>query len=262
MQEILRKTSKSLNKSGLFLYHHHLTKSIDIHWHEFYEIEYITAGKGKAYINEKVYELRPNTLLFLSPVDFEKLEVEGSVDVLNLAFSGAIISSKINSLLPYGCAIYDYPSEIFNILLKDYKINDQWFYKKYTNLVNCILIDIVRSFSKSTEIIESSPIIKALHFMDLNFKNQITLEQISSHVGLTPTYFSTLFHQKMSTTFKEYLTSLRLDYAAKLLIISDFSSTEICYASGFNDFSSFARAFKKRFLITPFEYREKNKNGM
>ena len=115
------------------------------------------------YINEKVYELKPNTLLFLSPVDFEKIEVEGSLSVVNLAFSGAIISSKINSLLPYGCAIYNYPSEIFTLLLKDYKINDEWFYHKYTRLVNCILIDVVRKFSKTTEIIESSPIIKALH---------------------------------------------------------------------------------------------------
>jgi len=62
----------------------------------------------------------------------------------------------------------------------------------------------------------------------------------------------------MNTTFKEYLTSLRLDYAAKLLIISDFSSTEICYTSGFNDFSSFSRAFKKKFFISPSEYRSKN----
>lgn len=261
MQEILRKSSDSLNRSGVFLYHHHLKENIEIHWHEFYEIEYITAGKGKAYINDRVYELRPNSLLFLSPVDFEKIEVEDSLSIVNIAFSGATISSKINSLLPYGCAIQDYPDEIFNILLRDYQINDEWFYHKYTRLVNCILIDIVRNFSKSTEIIESSPIIKALHFMDLNFKNQITLEQISKHVGLTPTYFSSLFHSKMNTTFKEYLTSLRLDYASKLLIISDFSSTEICYTSGFSDFSSFSRAFKKRFSMSPSEYKRQTQKG-
>ena len=256
MQDILRKTSDSLDKSGVFLTHHHLKLGIDIHWHEFYEIEYITAGSGKVYINDKAYELRPNTLLFLSPVDFEKIEVENSLSIVNLAFSGAIISTKISSLLPYGCAIYDYPSEIFDILLRDFKIYDEWFYQKYTQLVSCVLIDVIRKFSKSTKIIETSPIIKALHFMDLNFKNQISLEQISRHVGLTPTYFSSLFHQKMNTTFKEYLTSLRLDYAAKLLVISDFSSTEICYTSGFNDFSSFSRAFKKRFSLSPSEYKK------
>lgn len=260
MQEILRKTSKTFNRPGAFLYHHHLTQNIDIHWHEFYEIEYITSGKGTAYINEKAYELKPNTLLFLSPVDFERIEIDGSLSIVNVAFSSAIISSKINSLLPYGCAIYDYPREIFTLLLKDYDINDKWFYHKYTQLVNCVLIDIVRKNSKTAEMVESSPIIKALHFMDLNFKNQITLQQISNHVGLTPTYFSSLFHEKMNVTFKEYLTSLRLDYAARLLLISDFSSTEICYTSGFNDFSSFSRSFKKRFHFSPSEYKKQNQN--
>ena len=258
MHEILRKTNKQLNDLGIFINIHHLNNHVDIHWHEFYEIEYITQGKGKAYINDKVYELKPNTLLFLSPVDFEKIEVETELTVVNLAFSGAIISPKIVSLLPNGCAMYDYPAAIFELLLNDAKIRDVWFYNKYTQLVNSILIDVIREFSKTSETIESSSIIKALHYMNLNFKNQINLEQISEYIGLTPTYFSTIFHKKMNTTFKEYLLSLRLEYAAKLLIISDFSSTEICYTSGFNDFSNFSRAFKKRFSMSPSEYRNKN----
>ena len=258
MNEILRKTNKELNDSGIFIYHRHLYDSIDIHWHEFYEIEYITEGKGRVYINDKVYELRPNTLLFLSPVDFEKIEVEGKLSVVNLAFTGAIIASEIVSALPNGCAICDYPSAIFEVLLSDAKIKDGWSHKKYIRLVNSILIDIVRNFAENDETVESSPIIKALRFMDLNFKNQITLEQVSAHIGLTPTYFSTLFHQKMNMTFKKYLVSLRLEYAAKLLVISSFSSTEICYTSGFNDFSNFSRAFRKQFAVSPSEYRNKN----
>ena len=124
-----------------------------------------------------------------------------------------------------------------------------------------MLIDVIRNFGSSADTIENSPIIKALHYMDLNFKNQITLEQISRYVGLTPTYFSFIFAQKMNINFKAYLTSLRLDYAAKLLVISDFNATEICYASGFNDFSIFARAFKNYFSLSPSEYRKKNKNN-
>ena len=90
MQEIQRKTSKELDLSGIFIKHRHLNCDVDIHWHEFYEIEYVTSGKGKAYINDKVYTLRPNTLLFLSPVDFEKIEVESELSIVNLAFSGTV----------------------------------------------------------------------------------------------------------------------------------------------------------------------------
>lgn len=257
MQEILRKTNKELNESGIYIKHRRLIDNVDIHWHEFYEIEYVTDGRGKVYINEKVYELKPNTMLFLSPVDFEKIEVENSISIINLAFSGAVISSDIASYLPSGSVIYDYPPAIFEILLNESNINDSWFNKKYINLVNSVLIDIVRESYFSEEATEYSPIIKALGYMDLNFKKTITLEQISNHVGLTPTYFSHIFHQQMKVTFKEYLLTLRLEYAAKLLLISDYSSTEICYNSGFNDFSNFSRAFKKRFSASPCEYRKK-----
>ena len=259
MNEIIRKTNQILDKTGIYIIEHTLSDDIDIHWHEFYEIEYIESGYGTVYINDKTYDLKPNTLLFLSPVDFERIEVTEPLTIIDLAFSGEIISPKMISLLPYGCAIENYPDTVFKMLKEEAKINDKWFFSKYKQLVNCVLIDVIRKFGGSTEAIENSPIIKALHYMDLNFKNQITLEQISRYVGLTPTYFSSIFSQKMNTNFKSYLTSLRLDYAAKLLIMSDFNVTEICYASGFNDFSSFARTFKNYFSVSPSEYRKNNK---
>ena len=261
MNEIIRKTNQILDKTGIYIIEHLISTDIDIHWHEFYEIEYILEGNGTAYINDKTYELKPNTLLFLSPVDFERIEVTKPLTIIDLAFSGEIISEKMISLLPYGCALTNYPNTVFKTLKEEAKINDKWFFSKYKYLVNCVLIDVIRNFGGSADTIENSPIIKALHYMDLNFKNQITLEQISRYVGLTPTYFSFIFAQKMNINFKAYLTSLRLDYAAKLLVISDFNATEICYASGFNDFSSFARAFKKYFSLSPSEYRKKNKNN-
>lgn len=261
VNEIIRKTNQILDKTGIYIIEHLISDDIDIHWHEFYEIEYILNGSGTAYINDKAYELKPNTLLFLSPVDFERIETKEPLTIIDLAFSGEIILQKMISLLPYGCAIENYPDTIFKMLKDEAKINDKWFYNKYCQLINCVLIDVIRKFGGSTDMIESSPILKALHYLDLNFKNPITLEQISRYVGLSPTYFSSIFTQKMNTNFKTYLTSLRLDYAAKLLIISDFNATEICYASGFNDFSSFARAFKNYFSISPSEYRQQNKKN-
>jgi AraC-like DNA-binding protein len=259
MKEIHRITNKVLNQSGIFIDERILYNDVDTHWHEFYEIEYILSGSGKVYINDKVYDLLPNTLLFLSPVDFEKIQVEEPISVINLAFSNEIISSKVISLLPLGSVIYNYSDTILRLLLDEAVINDQWFYNKYMRLVNCILIDVVRDFSKSNEAMENSPVLKAINYMHLYFKTPITLEQISNHVGLAPTYFSSIFTKKMKTSFKAYLSSLRLNYAANLLIISDLSTTEICYASGFNDFSNFSRAFKQKFSVSPTKYRTSSK---
>lgn len=260
MKEINRKTKQVLDRMGTYLFERHLHEDIDMHWHEFYELEYITAGTGTVYINDTAYPLRPNTLLFLSPVDFEQIHVETELSIINLAFSNELIMPKILAWLSKGVVIYDYPATLFDLLVHEEQQQDGWYYHKYVQLVNSILIDVVRSATDSKPAVDSSPILVALHYMNLNFKDPITLDQVSRHVGLSPNYFSALFAQKMHTNFKSYLTDLRLNYAAKMLVISKFSTAEICYASGFNDFSNFSRAFKKKFELSPSEYRIANKN--
>ena len=66
MNEIIRKTNHILDKTGIYFIEHLIPTDIDLHWHEFYEIEYIESGYGTVYINDKAYDLKPNTLLFLS----------------------------------------------------------------------------------------------------------------------------------------------------------------------------------------------------
>ena len=259
MKEINRKTKQALDRMGTYLLERRLQEDVDMHWHEFYELEYITAGTGTVYINDTIYPLRPNTLLFLSPVDFEQIHVETELSIINLAFSNELIVPKILGHLSKGVVIYDYPATLFELLVQEEQ-QDEWYYHKYVQLVNSVLIDVVRNTTDSKPAVQSSPIMVALHYMNLNFKDPITLDQVSRHVGLSPNYFSALFAEKMHTNFKRYLTELRLNYAAKMLVISKISTAEICYASGFNDFSNFSRAFKKKFGHSPSEYRIAHKN--
>ena len=73
MRDILRNTNETLDAAGAFIISNRLNINIDIHWHEFYELEYITEGNGRANINDRVYDLKPGTLLFLSPWILRKL---------------------------------------------------------------------------------------------------------------------------------------------------------------------------------------------
>ena len=255
MSDIQRITRQVLDDHGICLVERHLTADFDWHWHEFYELEYVTAGSGTVYINDRAYPVRPHTLLFLSPIDFEKIEVSPSLTLINLAFSGDVVDSSVLRRLPPGTALYEYPSTPFDLLLQETAQNDEWRLQRYGQLVNGILIDIIRERAKTSADAESSPILAAVRYMQLHFRTPLTLESISRRVGLSPCYFSTLFSQTMKIPFKEYLINLRLDYAARLLRVSDLSATEIGYASGFNGFSNFSRAFKKKFQCAPATYR-------
>ena len=100
------------------------------------------------------------------------------------------------------------------------------------------------------------PIKKAFRYIYTNFKTPLTLEDVSKHVGLTPNYFSALFHKEFGVPFKQYLIDMRLNYATRLLVSTNQSITDICYISGFSNFANFSRSFKYRFGISPVQYRK------
>ena len=62
-------------------------------------------------------------------------------------------------------------------------------------------------------------------------------------------------------TYKEYINSLKLDHAKKLVVTTSASIKEICFASGFNSFTNFLRAFKENYGVSPGVMRSQNKNN-
>ena len=94
-----------------------------------------------------------------------------------------------------------------------------------------------------------------------NFRENLSLEQVSDAVGLNKYHISHLFSDKIGSGFVPYIHSLRIEYACNLLQSTDLSVTQIAYDSGFDSTSTFHRAFFKQMEITPLKYRKKNLPG-
>jgi AraC-like DNA-binding protein len=88
-----------------------------------------------------------------------------------------------------------------------------------------------------------------------HFKNNIRLEEISKVSNMTPNAFCRYFKLRIGMTFVHFVNEVRVGYACKLLIESKMNITQICYESGFENFSNFIRQFKKIKGITPKTYR-------
>lgn len=98
---------------------------------------------------------------------------------------------------------------------------------------------------------------KAKEYIRENFQKDLTLDEVSKVVDISPYYFSKLFKQETGENFIEYLTKVRMKNAEELLKDSDYSIKEICVASGYSDPNYFSRIFKKYEGVTPSEYRER-----
>lgn len=83
----------------------------------------------------------------------------------------------------------------------------------------------------------------------------LQVSQIASHLGISRNYLFTLFKESMNHSPREYITSFRLSRARELLIGTEYSIDGISYACGYEDPAAFSRAFKKKYLKTPVEYR-------
>ena len=102
----------------------------------------------------------------------------------------------------------------------------------------------------------NSIIQKAKAYIDETYSKDISLDDISRQMNLSPYYFSKLFKEETGENFIEYLTKLRIQKAKELLVDKEKSMKEICGQVGYSDPNYFSRIFKKSVGVTPTEYRE------
>ncbi len=89
-----------------------------------------------------------------------------------------------------------------------------------------------------------------------NFTENLSLSLLEERLHLNKYYISHLFSQKLGLRFNDYVNSLRISEACRLLLNSSSSITEISETVGFNTQRTFNRAFVKETGITPGEYRK------
>lgn len=100
-------------------------------------------------------------------------------------------------------------------------------------------------------------LVRAIKFIDANFENKLSLDEICKHAGLSKFHFHRLFLAFYDLNIYEYMKALRLKEAANRLIReSQTQIIEIAFSSGFENPQAFARAFRKHFNQSPSAFRK------
>lgn len=117
--------------------------------------------------------------------------------------------------------------------------------------------EICETISTSREKEYENVVSRVKSYIDGNYAKDISLDDASRMVDISPYYFSKLFKQEMGENFIEYVTRTRIKNARRLLEDSRYSIKEVCVMSGYSDPNYFSRIFKKYEGMTPSEYRER-----
>lgn len=89
-----------------------------------------------------------------------------------------------------------------------------------------------------------------------HFQRKITLEEIAAVAHVSPHSFCRYFKSRSRKSYSQFLLELRVHHACKLLIEGKLSIAQVCYESGFNQFSGFNKYFKQITGKSPLHYRK------
>ena len=97
----------------------------------------------------------------------------------------------------------------------------------------------------------------AIAYINENYKREISLDEISGVVNLSPSYFSKYFKNVTQVSFSEYLANLRLENAVNDMLIHNSTVSTAAFENGFANVKSFITQCKKVYGCTPAQYKKR-----
>lgn len=228
------------------------TKStyINYHSHEYYELVYYLSGSGKTEIGGKMFPFSDNSFALI-PGNTEHDELHDSdSEVICLIFSG-IDDLQLGFFKDYSHTI----SKILNELL--YEINKQTYgYKEMLVIkLNELMLNIIRIENNTNNTKNFEYII---NYLRENYYEHINLLDCAKQLNISYDYFQHKFKAITGYSPQQFLMEQRLLACKKMLKESDYNCTEIAYRCGFCTSAQFSGMFKKRYGITPLQFKKQH----
>ena len=128
-----------------------------------------------------------------------------------------------------------------------------------------ILLDNLRDRVCETDLVQSKDAVRIkqmLGFIHQHYAQPLTVSQIASVSSVSESECYRCFRKVLDTSPIDYLLQYRIRAAAGLLSSTDMSVSDVCFATGFNSPSYFAKVFRQELLVSPRKYRAMHQNNM
>ncbi|MGD1945657.1 MAG: AraC family transcriptional regulator [Croceivirga sp.] len=280
----LESITPNFGNSFSYNYHGKTGEANTTSWHYHPEIElvYVNGGAGKRQIGSHVSYFYDGDLIlvgsnlphcgfinketgnksqtvihmkkdFLGNDFFNIPEMSKIQKLLEISKSGIAFSGKTKKKLGDKMEVMEYQSDFQRLLSILNILNELAESEEYTVLN-------AEGFMLKSEVKDNDRINVVFNHVKNHFKDDIPLEQMANMVSMTVPSFCRYFKKITNKTFTQFVNEYRLVHASKLLAEQPMSITEVCYESGFNNFSHFNKSFKVFTGQNPSEYRNELKS--
>lgn len=226
-------------------------------------------GKGDFYTNNQQYQIEPGQGFLIYPheltfyqadkndpwhyiwIAIAGKEVERYLDLLRLSKDNpvfqcpdtALAASYIDDMISHRTLSYSNEIYIEGVLMK----------------LLSYLIGVANIPYKEEQKNANVYISKALSYIQNNYQNPITVQEIADYLALNRSYLTELFRKTVHCSPQQFIMNFRITRAAGFLTDTDLTVENIAYSCGYSNIYSFSKAFKKIMGCSPSQYRKKQR---
>ena len=244
---------------------HMKSDTFQVHYHSCYEIYYFIEGDADYVVEGREYHLTPRSLILLSPYVFHGVRVNSMADYVrcSIHFSpeSIIAERRVLLLSSFPGNKKSGPGEVFYEKTEEYGLYAYfehliWSQKQpdalssayYSMFLEALLAEIslmCRTLRPSTpDSSASGTITEIIRYLNEHLTEPVTLDDLSSRFFISKYYMNRAFKKATGTTVMDYLIYKRV-VMARQLMLNGFTASDAANETGFGDYSTFYRAYKK-----------------
>lgn len=253
------------------------------HYHPEYEIVQVTRSWGRRMVGDNIGQFNEGDLVLMGPflphvwvndAKYINNQVDGLAEAIVIHFKNDFLGkcfltipemSSLKTLLKLsnrGLSIRGKAKEdINNIMREMVNMNGIQRLSKLFSIFDIlseqIEFDVLASpaYVEKIHNNESDRLNIIIQYVLKNFDEEISLPIAASMMNMGLTTFCNFFKANYRITFVEYVNSVRIGHACKMLLEKDYTISEVAYKSGYNSIANFNRQFKKYKKLNPSEFK-------
>jgi len=256
------------------------------HYHNNYEISFITEGTGKRIVADSIEEFQPGDLVFIGSnlphvwiaEKEQKVLTDRTLEMVFLQFSANILFPQLLALPEFKHVKKAFELSERGIQIIGQTLNEvseimlQLPYLKSFDRMNYFfrMMDIIGRSDSNISLASDEYMKKRfttgnrriglLHeYLMTHYREEINLKKLAGLVNMAEGSLCRFFKMNVGISIFEYLNSIKIDFACKLLMDQDIGIVDVCLDSGFNNLSHFNRQFRKNTGVAPSEFRKRFK---
>lgn len=248
------------------------------HRHSSYLLVFFTKGSGTHEIDFDTFEIQPGSLFVLQPGQIHNWNLSDDIDGFIVIYAQQVYNLYFGQKNVEDYPFYQFASnkpewqldaneqkqilQYFESMIDENLNQNKYSMDKMLNLLDCIHIELTRKYAVSEIHATHAYNIKIKQFemeIEMHFKSEKLPSFYASKLSITLKHLNRISNEILGKTATEVISNRVILEAKRMLSDKKLSVNEVADALGFNDYSYFARMFKKQTGLSPTAFRTSKK---